>query len=78
LPIIQIEYNSNIQKSLTSQSTQRHGGMRIVIGNLRNTRSQSKLKIERASKALLERLNTLYLTRKFRRFQTKTPVLGNL
>ena len=66
--MIQIEYGSNIQKLSTSQSTQRHSEIIIVVGNLRNTGPQSKSRIGRASRALLERLNILSLTRKFRRF----------
>ena len=78
LPIIQIEYGSNIQKLSTSQSTQRYGGTKIVIGNLRNTKPQSELKIGRASRVPSEKPNTLSLTRKFRRFQIKTLVSRNL
>ena len=77
LPIIQIEYDLNIQKLSTLQSTQRCGRTRIVIGNLRNTESQSELKIGRASRVPSKRSNKLSLTRKFKRFQIKTLVPKN-
>ena len=63
-----MEYGSNIQKSLTLQSTQSHSRMRIVKRSLRSTGSQNKLKIGRASEVLSRRLNTFSLTQKFKRF----------
>jgi len=76
--MIQIEYSSDIQKLSILLSTQRHGEMKIVGGILRNTEPQNESRIGRTSKTLSKESNMLSLTRKSRKFQTKTLVLGNL
>ena len=76
--MIQIEYSLDIQKLSTLLSTQRHGEIKIVGGIVRNTESQNESRIGRTSKALSKESNVLSLTRKSRKFQTKTLVLRNL
>jgi len=71
LPMIQTKYGTNIQRLSISQSTPRHGEMKIVAEICRNIRFQSGLKIGKFSRALSKRPKTTFSTKKFKKLPTR-------
>ena len=69
--MIQTEYSTNIQRLSISQSTPRHGGMKIVTKICRNTGFQGGSKIGNFSRALSKRPNTTFSTKKFKKLPTR-------
>ena len=75
---IWINFGSNTQKLLISQSTQNYGGIRSIKENLRSIELQSKLKIRGFLGVSSRRLNVHSSISKFKKLQEETVVLGNL
>jgi len=72
------KFGLNIQKLLILQNTQNCGGIRSVRENLRDTKSQSELKIGETLRALSKRLNMFFSILRFKKLQQKIVILGNL